>query len=73
MSIKNEDDAMLSSIMSGTPKEEHFVPEDEDEVTEVDEDLIHWEEFALMMEEHLLIVDRFNKNPKKIVGNKIYS
>ena len=45
--------------------------EDED-VVELDEQLLKWEEFAIIVEEHFLALERFDQMPNKTVHNTIF-
>ena len=61
---------LFNDIMDGTQEEFNQDVEDTS-IIEIDEGLAKWEEFAIIAEEHFMILNRYNKNPKKIIGNKI--
>ena len=46
--------------------------DDDEDVVELDEQLLKWEEFAIITEEHFLALERFDQMPNKTVHNTIF-
>ena len=73
--MEDEDEEIFTSIMNTNhnpiPNDGIEFESDENDIVDVDEQLLKWEEFAIIVEEHFISLERFNRNPKRTVENTI--